>query len=94
MASDLDIARFRSELDQKGEQEVRNILARDGWNEWRTAAAKAWLAEQENSIANTRYREMLDANQSAGRAAWVSAVAAVLALAVSLIALLRTIPAP
>lgn len=89
---DQDQINFYASCDQRGEQEVRNILARKGWNERRTAWAEAWLKEQETSVENTRHRDTLSTNKSAATAAWVSASAAVLALIVSIVALVRTVP--
>ena len=83
---------FYASCDKRGEQEVRNILNRKGWNERRTAWAHAWLKEQEASVENRRHRDTLSTNRSAATAAWVSAAAAVLALIVSIVALIRTFP--
>lgn len=83
---------FYASCDKRGEQEVRNILARRAWNERRTQWAQAWLKEQEASIENTRHKDTLSTNRSAATAAWVSATAAVLALVVSIVALIRTFP--
>lgn len=81
---------FYQSCDERGEQGVRNILARNGWNERRTAWALAWLEEQKNSTEAVRHREAVSPAQSAARAAWASVIVAALALIVSAVALART----
>ena len=87
--TDEQIEFFRS-LDQRGEVEVRRILASNGWNERRTAWAHAWLAEQDQSRTATQHRQSLEQSRSSARAAWAGVWIAALALMVSGIALVRT----
>lgn len=71
---------FLKSLDEMGEQQVRRVLARGGWNTRRTKIAEGWLQELDDSRSERSNREALRIARSAKNAAWIAAIAAIAAV--------------
>jgi hypothetical protein len=79
---------FLRSCEEKGEEEVKRILARGGWNERRSKWAEAWLAGLDDTREARRARENLQIAASARTAAWIAAIAAIIANVLAVVALI------
>lgn len=98
----IDLERFRSQLEEKGVAQVREELALGIYNERRRAVAEAWLEQQDQHLedqhkrrqielsqeANDLARNAIERSDAANRESQRANVISIVALGVSLIAIL------
>lgn len=76
-----------SQFEELGEAAVRQKLATNEWGLKRKEAAREWLALQESSERRVSNSDSLEIAKSAKTAAWVAAIAAIIANAIAILSL-------
>lgn len=78
---------FLAALDELGESEVRSRLVGGIWNARRRGFAEAWLHERERERSDSSNSEQMHVARSAKNAAWVAAIAAIVATTCAIVSI-------
>jgi hypothetical protein len=78
---------FRKSLNELGEEAVKRNLARSAYEPRKTAIAELWLADRDDERMERFNVEGLKIARSSKDAAWVAAIAAIIAVPIAIISL-------